>query len=74
MKTGMAALEAGDSIAAYSELLPQAEAGNAAAQYEVGLMLDGGRGTAMDADAAGKIPVFGILKRGGKVYTKIIPE
>jgi len=24
--------------------------------------------------AAGKIPVFGILKRGGKVYTKIIPN
>ena len=24
--------------------------------------------------AAGKIPVFGILKRGGKVYTKIIPD
>ena len=23
-------------------------------------------------DAAGKIPVFGLLKRGGKVYTKII--
>ena len=25
-------------------------------------------------DAAGKIPVFGLLKRGGKVYTKIIPD
>ena len=24
--------------------------------------------------AGGKIPVFGILKRGGKVYTKIIPD
>ena len=24
--------------------------------------------------AAGKVPVFGILKRGGKVYTKIIPN
>jgi len=24
--------------------------------------------------AAGKIPIFGILKRGGKVYTKIIPD
>ena len=23
-------------------------------------------------EAAGKIPVFGLLKRGGKVYTKII--
>ena len=24
--------------------------------------------------AAGKVPVFGILKRGGKVYTQIIPN
>ena len=24
--------------------------------------------------ATGKVPVFGILKRGGKVYTKIIPD
>lgn len=24
--------------------------------------------------SAGKIPVFGLLKRGGKVYTKIIPD
>ncbi len=24
--------------------------------------------------AAGKIPVFGLLKRGGKGYTKIIPD
>ncbi len=24
--------------------------------------------------AAGKIPVFGLLKRGGKVYTRIIPD
>lgn len=24
--------------------------------------------------AAGKVPVFGLLKRGGKVYTAIIPE
>lgn len=24
--------------------------------------------------AAGKIPVFGLLKRGGKVYAKIIPD
>jgi len=24
--------------------------------------------------AAGKTPVFGLLKRGGKVYTKIIPD
>jgi transposase len=24
--------------------------------------------------AAGKVPVFGVLKRGGRVYTKIIPD
>ena len=24
--------------------------------------------------AAGKVPVFGLLKRGGRVYTKIIPD
>jgi transposase len=24
--------------------------------------------------SAGKVPVFGILKRGGKVYTKVIPD
>ncbi len=24
--------------------------------------------------AAGKVPVFGILKRGGRVYTKVIPN
>ena len=24
--------------------------------------------------AAGKIPVFGLIKRGGKVYTRIIPD
>ena len=24
--------------------------------------------------AAGKVPVFGLLKRGGKVYTQIIPD
>lgn len=27
-----------------------------------------------DRGAAGKVPVFGLLKRGGKVYTKIIPD
>jgi len=25
-------------------------------------------------DAGGKMPCFGLLKRGGKVYTKIIPD
>lgn len=24
--------------------------------------------------AAGKVPVFGLLKRGGKVYTQVIPD
>ncbi len=24
--------------------------------------------------AGGEIPVFGLLKRGGKVYTKVIPD
>jgi transposase len=24
--------------------------------------------------ACGKVPVFGLLKRGGRVYTKIIPD
>ena len=24
--------------------------------------------------AAGKVPVFGLLKRGGRIYTKIIPN
>ena len=24
--------------------------------------------------AAGKVPVFGLLKRGGRVYTKVIPD
>ncbi len=24
--------------------------------------------------AGGKVPVFGLLKRGGKVYTKVIPK
>ena len=27
-----------------------------------------------DRGAAGKVPVFGLLKRGGKVYTRIIPN
>ena len=28
----------------------------------------------MARGAAGKVPVFGILKRGGRVYTKVIPD
>ena len=34
----------------------------------------GGRKGMRGRGAAGKIPVFGLLKRGGKVYTKIIPD
>ena len=52
MESGMAALNAGDFRAAYAELLPEAEAGNATAQYEIGLMLDAGWGISADADAA----------------------
>ena len=54
MKTGMAALEAGDFSEAYANLLPQAEAGNATAQFEIGSMLDTGLGTEIDAPAAAK--------------------
>ncbi len=49
---GMLALEAGDFERAHALLLPEAEAGNAIAQFEIGRMLDSGRGTAMDAAAA----------------------
>lgn len=49
---GMAALEAGDFKRAHALLLPEAEAGNAVAQYEVGRMLDSGRGVEMDPAAA----------------------
>jgi len=34
------------------------------------LAVSGNRGRG----AAGKIPVFGLLKRGGKVYAKVIPD
>ena len=46
LERGMAALKAGDFKAAYAELLPSAEAGDAAAQYEIGLMRDSGYGVA----------------------------
>ena len=35
---------------------------------------DGKRKSKRGRGAAGKIPVFDLLKRGGKVYTKIIPD
>ena len=35
---------------------------------------DGRRKGKRGRGAAGKVPVFGILRRGGKVYTKIIPN
>ena len=34
----------------------------------------GGRKGKRGRGAAGKIPVFGLLKRGGKVYAKVIPD
>lgn len=34
----------------------------------------GGRKGRRGRGAAGKVPVFGLLKRGGKVYTAIIPD
>jgi len=34
----------------------------------------GRRKTKRGRGAAGKVPVFGILKRGGKVYTQVIPN
>ncbi len=49
---GMAALEAGDFKRAHALLLPEAEAGNAVAQYEIGRMYDRGRGVDFDAAAA----------------------
>ncbi len=44
-------------------------------EIEVDESYFGGRRKGMRGrGAAGKIPVFGLLKRGGKVYTKIIPD
>ena len=44
-------------------------------EIEVDESYFGGKRKGMrDRGAAGKIPVFGLLKRGGKVYTKIIPD
>jgi transposase len=34
----------------------------------------GGRKGKRGRGAAGKVPVFGILKRGGRVYTQVIPN
>ena len=34
----------------------------------------GSRRGKRDRGAGGKVPVFGLLKRGGKVYTQIIPD
>ena len=38
------------------------------------LNLGGRRKGKRGRGAAGKVPVFGILQRGGKVYTKVIPD
>jgi transposase len=35
---------------------------------------DGRRKGKRGRGAAGKVPVFGLLKRGGKVYAKVIPD
>jgi transposase len=44
-------------------------------EVEVGESYFGGRRKDQRGrGASGKTPVFGILKRGGKVYTKIIPD
>jgi transposase len=42
--------------------------------YFGGRRIGGRRKGKRGRGAAGKIPVFGLLKRGGKVYTKIIPD
>ncbi len=44
-------------------------------EIEVDESYFGGRRKGMRGrGAAGKVPVFGLLKRGGRVYTKIIPD
>ena len=34
----------------------------------------GGLGLVLTLMPGGKVPVFGLLKRGGKVYAKIVPD
>ena len=51
------------------------EASPLAGEVEVdGSYFGGKRKGKRGRGAAGKVPVFGILKRGGKVYTKMIPN
>ncbi len=45
---GWAAYDRGDYQTAYHEFLPLAEQGDAAAQYNLGLMYDNGQGVARD--------------------------
>ena len=54
MKTGISPLETGYFSEAYANLLPAAEAGNTAAQFEIGSILDARMGTEIDAHAAAK--------------------
>lgn len=55
--------------------LEQAEGEVFAGEIEVDESYFGGkRKGKRGRGAGGKIPVFGLLKRGGKVYTKIIPD
>ena len=51
-RTGMEAYEAGDFETAYREWLPLAEGGNAAAQFNVGLLHEQGEGREADIDRA----------------------
>ncbi len=58
-----------------SEQLEQEEGVTFGGEIEVDESYFGGRRKGKRGrGAAGKVPVFGLLKRGGKVYTKIIPD
>ncbi|HKJ83245.1 MAG TPA: IS1595 family transposase, partial [Mariprofundaceae bacterium] len=58
-----------------SERLEQESAEFLGGEIEVDESYFGGRRKGKQGrGAAGKVPVFGLLKRGGKVYTKIIPD
>ena len=59
------------------EIIAEEEAneGMAFGEFEVDESYFGGRRKGKRGrGAAGKVPVFGILKRGGKVYTQVIPD
>ena len=81
-RTAAALVGVNKSTAAYyfhrlRELIAQAihEATSLAGEIEVDESYFGGRRKGKRGrGAAGKVPVFGILKRGGRVYTKVIPD